>query len=115
MTTLTLTLVPITAAWLSRVAGPTDPAAVVVELLRELADPDNVDGDLIDRLLAEAAGSFPPVMTLDEQDEKRAEVLDGLCHRLVETYRTMLGEPMSLADRAAFRERLIAHAKHIWD
>jgi hypothetical protein len=116
MTTLTIALDPLTADWLNKeaVALNQTQAEFVSELLRQLADPDRVEGDLIDRLLAEAAHSFPPVMTLDEQTEMREEVLDSLCHRLVETYREMLGVPMTPADRAAFRRRLEARSKTIW-
>ena len=64
MTTLTLTLDPHTADWLNReaVAAGAAPTDVVVQLLRELADPDRLEDALIDQLLAAAAHSFPPVM-----------------------------------------------------
>ena len=117
MTRITLTLDPQIAAWLNREAGALNqaPADFVVELLRELADPDHVEGDLIDRLLAEATNSFPLVMTLDEQADMREEVLDGLCHRLVEAYRKMLEVPMPPADQAAFRSRLVDRSKNVWE
>ena len=116
MTTLTLTLDANTVAWLQREAATTrqTPADLVVELLQELADPDSVEGDLIDRLLTDATGSFPPVMTLDEQSEMREELLDDLCRRLVETDQQILGEPMTRHDQARFRKRLEEQSQHCW-
>ena len=116
MTTLTLTLDADTVEWLQREAATTrqTPADFVVELLRELADPDSVEGDLIDRLLTDATGSFPPVMTLDEQSEMREELLDDLCRRLVETYQHVLGEPMTLHDQPRFRKRLEEQSQNCW-
>ena len=116
MTTITIPLDLQTADWLNREAATANksPAEFVAELLLELADPDHVEGDLIDRLLVEATGYLPPIMTLDEVDEMREEILDGLCHRLVEAHRNILGEPMSLADQATFRERLEKRSKTVW-
>lgn len=114
---LTITLDSSTFDWLTRQAQAenTTPAGVVETFLREMADPENIEGDLIDRLLAEAVGSFPPVMTLEEKGEMQEEVLDSLCHRLVETFRERLGMSMSLEEQAAFRQRLEVHAKTVWE
>jgi hypothetical protein len=116
MTTLTIALDPFTAEWLHREAATenTMPELFVAELLRELADPDQVEGNLIDRLLAEATRSFPGVMELEEQAEMRDEVLDDLCRRLVESHRQMLGELMTLTEQAAFRAKLEERAKIVW-
>jgi hypothetical protein len=75
---LTITLDTDTFAWLTRQAASeqSTPAAVVEALLRELADPENVEGDLMDRLLLQSVDFFPPVMTLDEHDEHRDEIID---------------------------------------
>ncbi len=116
MTTLTLTLDPVTADWLNReaAAAAAAPADVAARLLRELADPDGVENALIDRLLAEAAHSFPPVMELDEQAEMRDEVIDGLCHRLAEAHRSHLGVPMTAGELVAFRTRFEDRSRDIW-
>lgn len=117
MMTLTLALDPLTAAWLRRESAAADrpPTDFVAELLRELADPDGDEGELIDRLLSAAIVHFPPVMTLDEQAEMREEVLDHLCRRLVETYRELTGEPMGLSEQVAFRDRLSERARTTWE
>jgi hypothetical protein len=114
--TLTLNLDPITTEWLIREAAAIqrDPAEFIAELLRELADPDHVEGDLIDQLLADATRSLPPVMTLDEHAEMKDELLDHLCHRVAETFRERLGMPMRDEERAAFRQRLEDHAQDLW-
>ena len=114
--TLTLDLDSITADWLLREAAAAgrEPAEFVAELLRELADPDNIEGNLIDQLLADATRSLPPVMTLDEHSEMKEELLDNLCHRVAETFRERLGMPMSLAEQAAFRQRLEAQSHELW-
>jgi len=113
---LTLELDAITADWLTReaAAASCNLADFVSQLLRELPDPDAVEGDLIDRLLAEATHSFPPIMELDEQTDMREEVLDDLCRRLISTYRDMLGQEMTLTDQEAFRARLQERASVIW-
>jgi hypothetical protein len=113
---LTLELDPLTAEWLTREAkaASCDVPEFVTEILRELADPDAVEGDLIDRLLAEAKHSFPPIMELDEQAEMREEVLDDLCRRLVTAHREMLRVDMALAEQAVFRTRLQERAGVIW-
>jgi hypothetical protein len=114
--TLTLNLDPITTDWLFReaAASGSEPAEFVAELLRELADPDHFEGDLIDQLLTDATRSLPPVMTLDEHAEMKEELLDHLCHRVAETFRERLGMSMNDAERAAFRRRLEDHAQDLW-
>lgn len=116
MTTLTITLDPFTSKWLQREAATENvaPELFVAEMLRELADPEQVEGELIDRLLCEATHSFPQVMELDEQEEMREEVLDGLCRRVVEMHQTRLGEPMRLSDQTAFRAKLEDRAQVVW-
>lgn len=116
MTTLTLTLDPATAEWLHREAGATNrpPSDFVVDLLRELADPDRVEGDLIDDLLARSVDLFPPVMTLDEQDEMREEVLDHLCRRIADAYRAATGDAMPAGGAADLRERLTERSREVW-
>jgi hypothetical protein len=113
---LTLKLDPITTEWLLREAAVVqrEPAEFVAELLRELADPDNIEGNLIDQLLADATSSLPPVMTLDEHAEMKDELLDHLCHRVAETFRERLGIPMNDEERDAFRRRLEDHARELW-
>jgi hypothetical protein len=113
---LTITLDDDTFAWLTRQAAAeqTTVAKVVEELLHELADPDAVEGDLIDRLLMASTDSFPPIMTLDEQDECREEILDDLCRRIVEGYAKRVGEPLSEAATATLREQLVARSKQVW-
>jgi hypothetical protein len=114
--TLTLDLDPITTDWLVREAAAAgrEPAEFVAELLRELADPENVEGDLIDQLLADTTRLLPPVMTLDEHAEMKDELLDHLCHRVAETFREHLGMPMSVEEQAAFRQRLEDQSKIVW-
>jgi hypothetical protein len=116
MTTLTITLDPFTSEWLHREAATENTTAelFVAELLRELADPEQVEGELIDRLLSEASHSFPPLMELDEQDEMREEVLDDICRRVVEMHQTRLGVPMRPADQSAFRAKLEDRAPVVW-
>jgi hypothetical protein len=114
--TLTLNLDPITVDWLLRESAAVgrEPAEFVAELLRELADPDHIEGDLIDQLLAASANSFPPVSTLEEQDEHREEVLNDLCRRIAEGFQKHTGIPLSDADASALRERLAEHAQEVW-
>jgi hypothetical protein len=113
---LTITLDDDTFGWLTRqaVSEQTTAVAFVESLLRELADPDAVEGDLIDRLLVASVDSFPPIMTLDEQDEFRDELLDDLCRRIVEGYAKRVGEPLSASETAALRERLAERSQEVW-
>ena len=113
---LILELDAMTADWLAReaAAAARDAAGFVTEILRELADPDAVEGDLIDRLLAGATHCFPPVMDLDEQTEMREEVLVDLCRRLISAHREVLGADMTPADLTAFRARLQDRAGVVW-
>lgn len=105
-----------TLAWLRRESALTGRAVpeFLAELLRELAGPDNIEGDLIDRLLAEATQWFPPLMTLEEQDEMREEVLDFLCHRIQGQHLSQRGSSMTAAEVERFRERLSSRADAGW-
>jgi len=111
-----LELDPMTADWLAREAAASarDASVFVGEILRELADPDAVEGDLIDRLLAEAAHAFPPIMEFDEHADMREEVLDHLCHRLSTVYRATQGTELTAAEKAKFRARLEERADSVW-
>lgn len=113
---LTITLDDDTFGWLTRqaVSEQTSAVAFVESLLRELADPDAVEGDLIDRLLVASADAFPPIMTLEEQDDHREEILDDLCRRIAEGYRQSIGEPLSEAEELALRHRLVERSQRVW-
>ena len=113
---LTITLDASTFDWLTRQAQAeeTTPAAVVEALLRELADPENVEGDLMDRLLLQSVDFFPPVMTLDEQDEHRDEIIDYLCGRIVQGFQQRAGEPLSESETIALRNKLVERSQEVW-
>jgi hypothetical protein len=114
--TLSITLSDVTHDWLNResaLSGRT-PSEYVSAMLAELADPGNIEVDLIDRLLAGAGSWFPPLMTLEEQDEMRDEVLDFLCHRICEQYTSHVGKPMTKAAVKRLRDRLAAQAIDSW-
>jgi hypothetical protein len=105
-----------TADWLQRqaLAEQTTPVAFVEEILRELADPEQIEGDLIDRLLAQAVSYFPPVMTLDEQDEYRDEVLDHLCGRIATIYQQQIGTGLNEQEIATLRVNLANRSESVW-
>jgi len=114
--TLTITLSILTLSWLkseSDRAGQTT-EEFVATLLTDLADPDNVERNLLDQLLADAVKWFPSLMTLEEQTEMREEVLDYLCHRIQEQHVSQLGMPMSKAEARQLRDRLAERAAHCW-
>lgn len=115
-TRLTITLSDLTYAWLNtESAGANQTAAeFVAALLDGLADPENVERDLIDQLLSDATGWFPSLMTLEEQAEIRDEVLDFLCNRIQEQYASHFGMPMSIAEVRQIRDRLAERAAHCW-
>jgi hypothetical protein len=114
--TFSISFSGVTLAWLkheSARAGRT-PEQFVTELLADLADPDNVEAELLDKLLAGTATYFPPVMTLEEQDEMRGEVLESLMHRVRDQHLSQLGKPMSSDEEARFSERLAESAHRYW-
>ena len=113
---LTITLDADTFGWLTRqaTAEQSSLAAVVEELLRELADPENVEGDLMDRLLLQSVDFFPTVMTLEEQDEHRDEIIDYLCGRIVQGFQQRAGDPLSESETDALRKKLVERSQEVW-
>src|SRR5690348_6687057 len=97
-----------TYSWLKQEAAQTGdtPAEFISKMLSKLADPDNAEAMSLDQLLAEAVSWFPPLMTLEEQEEMREEVLDFLCRRIEQQYASQVGQPMSKRDQNELRDRL---------
>jgi hypothetical protein len=114
--TITITLSDATYAWLqgeSALTGKT-PKAFLTEFLADMADPDNVEADLIDKLLDQATSWFPPLMELDEQTEMREEVLDSICQIIREAYLFHFGVELNDDEATRLRARLAARANVCW-
>jgi hypothetical protein len=114
--TLSIILSDVAYEWLKRESARSGrtPTEFVTELLTGMADPDNIEIGLIDKLLSGAGAWFPPLMTLEEQDEMRDEVLDFLCHRICEQYKSHVGRPITKAEVKRLRDRLATRATDCW-
>jgi hypothetical protein len=116
MKKITITVSNATHAWLERESASArkSPTAFLNELLADLADPDQIEIDLIDRLLISCAGWFPPIMELEEQVEMRVEVLDSLCYQIRQQYTSQIGVTPSEDQLSRLRERLAERADICW-
>jgi len=85
-------------------------------LLNLLSNPDSIEDDIVDRLLADATKYFPPVVTLEEQTEMREEVIDYLCTRLVEVNANANAKEMAIStdELTSIRDKLIERSRNAW-
>jgi hypothetical protein len=86
----------------------------VLAIIRSMADPQRIEGDLIDQLLIDASQWLPPAMTLEEHAEMKDELLDYLCSSVVKSFRRRMNSSLTDSEMADFRAHIEERARVIW-
>lgn len=79
-----------------------------------MSDPEQEETILIDQLLVSAASFFPPIMSLEEKEDFREEIIDYLVFRISELFQQCAGGSLRVTEKAKLLERLCKQAPTAW-
>lgn len=86
----------------------------ISRILNELCSPDQEEALLIDELLVSASSYFPPIMTLEEREDFREEILDYLLTRISIMFEEKTGHQLTEPERMNLANRLSQQAPYAW-